>query len=128
MKQVKLPIGQGELDECAHNECDHVCEKVPKHTKGPWFIQKATDDGEVIDIADGDMGLELQLVSYNGDRNRANAALISAAPELLEALEHVQKYIERVNSGLEEVSAKDLTRISVSVLGPAIRKATGGES
>ena len=73
------------VDECDHNECDHVCTmKKAKHTPGPW-------------VADG------YDVWQNTTANRtymkkvcttihttADSALIAAAPEMLEALVELQ--------------------------------------
>ena len=53
-----------------------------KHTPGPWFYS----NGEVYDIKDN----QICLVSYYQDgRVKANAALIAAAPDLLNAVEHL---------------------------------------
>ena len=55
-----------------------------KHTPGPWIADVATDENERVELfirRDGDA------VAIAGDiSSRANARLIAAAPDLLEAL------------------------------------------
>lgn len=77
-------------------------------TPGPWFVE--TDfyvyggDGRKIKGEYFD-GVELPLVCYAGsdsrDRteNKANAALIAAAPEMYGILEHYLDLIQRANDG-----------------------------
>jgi hypothetical protein len=72
-----------------------------QHTPGPWQIWAADDS--VIDVAVGPSigGVAVcQIVTSNGigihtaeatERGAANAALIAAAPDLLEALEEMVK-------------------------------------
>jgi len=46
-------------------------------------------------------------------RNDANARLIAAAPDLLEALELAREYVERVDS---DISRDDLAQIDAAIL------------
>lgn len=59
----------------------------PKHTPGPWLADVATDENECVELfvrRDGDA------VAIAGDiSSRANARLIAAAPDLLEALRYI---------------------------------------
>lgn len=91
----KLKTGQGILDECSHNECDSVC-SLPKHTKGPWIIEK-----QLLDI-ETTKGETLAKLYYSNDgclvapsiskkEALANARLIASAPELLEMLEDLHQ-------------------------------------
>jgi hypothetical protein len=71
---------------------------MSKHTKGPWKASKRgayTDyDGNSVVILGDDM--RVAVVHHHGDRSStANARLIAAAPEMLEALERCLGYIER---------------------------------
>jgi hypothetical protein len=93
------------VDECDHNECDHVCmmKNKPKHTSGPWSVKD-------LDTIYDTRGIKLAYVSdslyktgphggvYNSadykDERNANAQLISAAPEMLEALEQTLSCID----------------------------------
>ena len=57
-----------------------------KHTEGPWKID--TEDARVISTLDGDMVAVCEYIS-EGDGD-----LISAAPEILEALESMVDMVE----------------------------------
>ena len=57
-----------------------------KHTSGPWKID--TEDARVISTLDGDMVAVCEYIS-EGDGD-----LISAAPEILEALESMVDMVE----------------------------------
>lgn len=61
-----------------------------KHTKGPWTTKTSSQDDFTIDIINEDGKLSVAAVYHNyTDEAEANATLISAAPEMLEALELV---------------------------------------
>ena len=102
--------GQG-----AYTVSDLTAEKVCKHTPGPW---KLDDDDAVIGITDdggnivclGPEGWEKSMARWE-----ANARLIAAAPELLEAL---QSIVGELDEG--EVWGSSITKAKA-----AIAKATG---
>lgn len=54
-----------------------------KHTPGPWRMSHDHDDAWFLEYSDGTIG---EVLLWDGDTARANAHLIAAAPELLEAL------------------------------------------
>lgn len=89
-------------------------EMKAQHTPGPWKVSRranrfiCTELGEVLAMCDS---------SQSVDRNKANARLIAAAPELLEAL------IELANCGAD---AWGEDRPCVADARAAIAKATGG--
>lgn len=67
-----------------------------KHTPGPWIYTNWGKDGDEANIRakDGENTLHIGVVSFrNVD---ANARLIAAAPELLEALESILKTLNAV--------------------------------
>jgi hypothetical protein len=57
---------------------------MSKHTPGPWFSQY--DDNGFYEIGSEAVSLRLAFTHGEGDTDEANARLIAAAPELLEAL------------------------------------------
>lgn len=73
------------------------------HTKGPWFVEQ---DGKTsIYVSPVDRQEEIAVCNvlvidedpdddsgewFNGDQTKANARLIAAAPDLLEALENLE--------------------------------------
>ena len=54
-----------------------------KHTPGPWTYEQISNNAYVID----ENGSAVMLYRNPDDEMKANARLIAAAPELLEALE-----------------------------------------
>lgn len=60
-----------------------------KHTTGPWTHRRAFSKGEEIGCVVMPMGYDLS--TSNNEENEANARLIAAAPDLLEALEGLLK-------------------------------------
>ena len=83
------------------------------HTPGPWT---AIDRSHVYTE-----GLQLVAVAQHGRSVEANARLIAAAPELLEAL---QAIVERVNGGSSYRMGADVDGLARA----AIAKATGSAS
>ena len=79
-------------------------------TPGPWSVAPGahvvgyTYKGDPLQIIGGD-GFYLGKVdavergAYDALKNEANAQLIAAAPELVEALQHALKDLEDLNSG-----------------------------
>ena len=68
-----------------------------KHTPGPWFVSKSKHIGGehvVAVLADdrGDRSLVVHAQHGDQDQDDANACLISAAPELLKALDLALEY------------------------------------
>lgn len=66
----------------------------PKHTPGPWFAEGTavfTKQGAYY-VAETE--IERKSFTKRGGEARANAALIAAAPEMLEALEKMLRLVE----------------------------------
>lgn len=89
---------------------------ITKHTSGPWISDGAqifieTDDGRQQSIGQANGFRISQETVY------ANARLISAAPDLLEALRNL----------LEVCSETDNTRPAIAAARAAIAKATEGQ-
>lgn len=64
-----------------------------EHTPGPWHyggLTRFVTDGEGEPVA----RVELRKASPTHEECVANARLIAAAPELLEALKHIEKYCQ----------------------------------
>lgn len=85
---------------------------MSKHTPGPW---RATLKTVTAPETEDRLALEVRIHGGNVDDNRANARLIAAAPELLEAL--VELLAEVEGCGASEKKAR-----------AAIAKATGVKS
>jgi len=64
---------------------------MSKHTPGPW---KATAMRVTAPETNDRLALDVQINGGNRDGNKANARLIAAAPELLDALETLLNRIE----------------------------------
>jgi len=92
-----------------------------KHTKGNWVYQKYSTDYGV--YSETGNGRDIALVrEYGSDEEaEANAKLIAAAPEMLEALIEINKMIaDSVTCNGVKLNTGIIAKISMS----AIRKAT----
>lgn len=92
-----------------------------KHTPGPWAV--AEGDGCFV-VETDDMTVRFVCMGLDAEGDRANACLIAAAPDLLEALRRVvNDWVAPDGLPFEdgEMPALDAARA-------AIAKATGGES
>jgi hypothetical protein len=99
-----------------------------KPTQGPWAVNEFDDldgDHHIQVCADGN-GCPVAHLYENGRETRANARLIAAAPELLEAL---QAFInaEHLLPQLSGPAAVAVIEARVKAVG-AISKATGSEA
>lgn len=102
-------------------------EKQSKATPGPWFVvNDGTDDEPMMSVKAariaGQAPRHVVAICATGDSpqemENANAALIAAAPCLLEALENLERYLRETphHNALEAAAAR-----------AAITKATQGE-
>lgn len=92
--------------------------KVAKHTPGPWIYYPNAD----YFLIDGGPGQTRGIAkTYNED----NAALIAAAPELLEALYVALPYIE--DALLDDAFKPGAVNKSIEQVRTAISKAEGGK-
>lgn len=87
---------------------------MSNHTPGPWFAQRAIKDGWYIVARDA-----RQMVVHTHDTEEeygpiddADARLIAAAPELLEALENLLKVHE--GEGGTQHHAGDMARAAIA--------------
>ena len=65
-----------------------------KHTPGPWKAMSACDDGACVTTKDGREDVAV-------DCTKADAKLIAAAPDMLEALQKIQKMANDLNGGAD---------------------------
>lgn len=104
---------------------------MSKHTPGPWKILPEECDKSYIRVRGTYLGSRYKVANvltpiYEGvaareaEETRANARLISAAPDLLEALTALVSYCERRGMDTETVSADHMDSARA-----AINKATG---
>ena len=87
------------------------------HTPGPWRVFDVFTNIEI--VADRPTAHETEsLVQFKGQRNaKANARLMAAAPEMLEALElceDVLSELSRLDDGTPSVSALNLARAAIT--------------
>lgn len=112
-----------------------------QHTPGPWIVDPAdievprysldargNEDGDRVytviqDVADGWGIAEIDRFSPEGD-NLANAALIAAAPVMLEALEDAARLVGLILAGDEAVDTADL-EATYNGINAALAKAEG---
>jgi hypothetical protein len=87
------------------------------HTPGPWRVFDTFVDPEI--VTDQPTAHETEsLVQFKGQRNaKANARLMAAAPEMLEALqlcEDVLADLARLDDGTPSVSALNMARAAIA--------------
>lgn len=74
-------------------------ELTASYTKGEWYLQKYTDAYTNIIRCNKRKGFETVFIGYTGQgsspENRANAKLMAAAPDLLEALQEIIAITDR---------------------------------
>jgi hypothetical protein len=93
-----------------------------KHTPGPWAFSAYTNDVCNFEVfASGSSG-EIVAGEY-GVTEEADARLIAATPELLEALRNMVDWLDDGNRQLSDAAAADVAKARA-----AIAKATGGQS
>lgn len=73
---------------------------MSSHTKGPWKVEKMPDDGGEFSIF-SNTGIYVALTVGGTDSEEANARLIAAAPDLLEALEQLFRIGDVYRSAIE---------------------------
>lgn len=71
-----------------------------KGTPGPWHV---SNEGCMLIRDDAGLSIVAKYVGYTNDEEElANARLISAAPELLEALQGYMSAVERMNQAMKD--------------------------
>jgi len=101
--------------------------EIAKHTPGPWEAAEHGDygdyDGQCIVVLGDDLRIAVVL-GEGTPETRANARLMAAAPELLEALQYMTALALGPAGGVSQQQKSDvLTKARA-----AIAKATGGEA
>jgi hypothetical protein len=101
---------------------------MTKHTDGPWTVERRLDEGYRVCVA-GNMGEPIADVDewYDAEQTEANARLLAAAPELLEALEAVmERYQGTDGCRASPCSACDEANAAKQSARAAISKARDG--
>ena len=106
----------------------------PKHTPGPWMIDRHADNGELVVRCHSDKKIvaNCQTDFYSsGSREKlmieiqANAQLLAAAPEMLEALSRCKNELEELSFYLESQCIFGTWKATIEKARAAIAKATG---
>lgn len=78
-----------------------------KHTKGPWVVYENISEFKtgyvVVETADGDRIYEREVYKSTYENEFANAALIAAAPDLLEERDKLKAVNAELLEALEEI-------------------------
>lgn len=67
---------------------------MSKHTPGPWHVGQSSKRGHEVWARTSDTGSMMVAGCGHAEFDQANARLIAAAPELLEALEDAATYAQ----------------------------------
>lgn len=103
-----------------------------KHTKGPWTNLGYNVKECKFDVATEDnKKLIARLSVFSGEpetrESQANARLIAAAPELLEALQMIREHALSIGSDGGSKLDMEYSRVIAVLANQAINKAAGGE-
>jgi hypothetical protein len=110
-----------------------------KGTPGPWFVRSRQVGGKIVDcfVAAKDVqgfAYDAEILGddeYRGDVDRmlADARLIAAAPDLLQALRNADKLITQLLPGVKHIVLQDYAFLNDTLLANerAISKALKGE-
>ena len=98
-----------------------------KHTAGEWYLGSGKDDKHNIVTAEGNMIVFLDGRRPAINENEANARLIAAAPEMLEACKEALDVMITAGICLEgyELWGKEKYDNKIALIGQAIAKAEG---
>jgi hypothetical protein len=92
-----------------------------KHTPGPWAVETADDgDSQCVISTDslyGDCVAITRDLSQDFDTGEANALLIAAAPEILEALQRLADAVDSGNVGEQSLGALEAYRVIAKARG-----------
>lgn len=97
-----------------------------KHTPAPWSFVKRAGDYEIEKERPYSLITRLEQQQFYAE-TEANAQLIAAAPELLEALEYALELVQRCAGNLED-DGEEQDHVYANVINPArvaIAKAKG---
>lgn len=98
-----------------------------KHTKGKWELSENTNQGIRINVGQEDPITMTTICSMSGSPRiaevTANAKLIAAAPDMLEALIDIKDRIDKCK-GLPLTHDEALDSFYVEIINEAIKKAT----
>lgn len=98
---------------------------MSKHTPGPWSAEVDRENDHEINIVSGNRPFVATAWPANHQEDKeqeANARLIAAAPELLEALRIVRDTLPHINGNASSVNSL------LKLTGAAIAKATGEQA
>jgi hypothetical protein len=101
-----------------------------KHTPGPWRAQPREGfegEWEVVSTCETEWLIAAAAPHIDGDPDEANAHLIAAAPELLEALEAVLYWAELIAGDTTDKEAAANEEASIALARAAIAKVKGDE-
>ena len=98
-----------------------------KHTPGPWVVKRPKNPRDAIGLVSRQVGCMVRDIciveDFRNKENEANARLIAAAPELLDALERIANYSSGgvIEDGTPRADRHDMIHIARA----AIAKAKG---
>lgn len=97
-----------------------------KHTPGPWRTNKDGDrvlgkEGPVCDVIECKAPVLNEPQSFHAERQKANARLIAAAPDLLAALRTLMAWVDE---NVDYVEADPLLRVARAAIAKALGKDT----
>lgn len=98
-----------------------------KHTPGPWEIAQTKSANLFITNATGKLSVCNSVNGASSAEETANARLIAAAPDLLEAFQRIAAIADKEPSNLHEAQVLRYSSWVFDIARAAIAKATGKE-
>ena len=104
------------------------------HTPGPWVVESLPDEGPSIHTGGSGIARRIAGVDVGGWKRttladaEANARLIAAAPDLLEALQAIAHFIHTTSAAEGGASKYSANVVAADMVRAAIAKATGATS
>jgi hypothetical protein len=94
-----------------------------KHTPGPWRYWHEDGYCGELNAPNGSL-----IAAFESEPHEANARLIAAAPDLLEALQNAHALLQATLFIINDNEARDIAKQQLDANRAAIAKATGGEA
>jgi len=100
---------------------------MSEHTPGPWFIYKDEHEFVILQNRPVKNATAIAIVYSDDKPDEANARLIAAAPELLEALKKAREYVAKVNGSIAGAIGHENTIVKpdLDLIDATISKAEG---
>jgi len=96
-----------------------------QHTPGPWYAYQPAEGRTRIGRSLNGLSADYVCTLFDGPNKTANARLIAAAPELLDALKDTAGYLEAIDNAANQIGERSAIQTKLATIRAAIAKAEG---